>query len=61
MLTTIFKAIVLAIVLGFAWFLVGLIVAAFPLIPAVTTLVVGVLLAFAFLIWVLRAFDIKFN
>lgn len=59
MISTILKAVVLAIVLWVVYYLVGLIVAAFGA-PAVITLIIGVLLALGFLIWVLKAFGISF-
>jgi len=59
MLTTLFKAIILAIVLLIVYYLVGLVVAALGA-PAVVTLIIGVLLALGFLIWVLHAFGISF-
>lgn len=59
MLNTILKAIVLGIALYVVYVLVGMIVAALGL-PAVVALVVGVLLALGFIIWVLRAFGISF-
>ncbi len=59
MLNTILKAIVLGIVLWIVYYLVGLIVAALAL-PAVVALIVGVLLALGFLIWLLRSFGISF-
>jgi hypothetical protein len=59
MIDTIIKAIVLAIVLFVVYYLVGLVVAAFAL-PAVATLVVGVILALGFCYWLLKAFGIQF-
>lgn len=59
MLATILKAIVLGICLYVVYFLVGLLVVAFGL-PVIVSLIIGVLLAIGFIIWVLRAFDIKF-
>lgn len=59
MISTLIKAIVLAIVLFVVYYLVGLIVAAFGL-PALVTLIIGVLLALGFLLWLLREFGIAF-
>ncbi len=59
MIETIIKGIILAVVLGAVWYLVGLVVTALAW-PAVVTLIVGVLLALGFLLWVLKAFGINF-
>lgn len=59
MIETLIKAIVLGIVLFIVYYLVGLIVVALGL-PGIVTLVIGVLLALGFLIWLLRAFGISF-
>jgi len=59
MISTIIKAIVLAIVLFVVYYLVGLVVTALGL-PAVITLIVGVLLALCFCAWLLRAFGVSF-
>ena len=59
MLETIIKAVVLAIVLYVVYILVGMVVAALGL-PAILSLVVGVILVLGFLLWLLKAFGINF-
>ncbi len=59
MIDKIIKATVLGIVLYIVYILVGMLVTALG-IPAIVTLVIGILLALGFLAFVLKLFEISF-